>query len=187
MEVAEFERLVVAVREAGYGHDLDWSENAKPPADAEAFASEAIYVICNSGMKFEIARQIYDRVMPAVRRGEPARSAFGHPGKAGAIDTIWRDREALLEGYLAAADKVEFCGGLPWVGPITKFHLAKSFGADVAKPDVHLVRLAKHAGTTPQELCERLGAATGLRVATVDIVLWRACAIGIVKSRALAG
>jgi hypothetical protein len=163
--------------------DIDWSEGIEPPADAEDFASEAIFVICNSGMKNTVARGIYNRVMPLVRAGGSARSGFGHPGKADAIDVIWARRDELLAGYLAADDKVAYCRSLPWIGGITCYHLAKNFGAQVAKPDVHLQRLADHAGCTAQELCERLAIATGLKVATVDVVLWRACANGVINSR----
>jgi hypothetical protein len=37
-------------------------------------------------------------------------------------------------------------------------------------------------GCTAQALCERLAAETGYRVATVDTVLWRACANGVLDS-----
>jgi hypothetical protein len=108
---------------------------------------------------------------------------FGHQGKAAAIDDIWRRRRELLAGYLAANDKIEFCASLPWIGNITKYHLAKNFGAQVAKPDVHLQRLADREGIGPQALCERLSVSSGYRVATVDLILWRACANGIMNSR----
>ena len=78
---------------------------------------------------------------------------------------------------------LDFCDSLPWIGGITKYHLAKNFGAQVAKPDVHLVRLAEREGCAPQQLCERLAAATGWRVITVDTLLWRACANGFIDSR----
>lgn len=178
----EFQRMVILLGEQGQD-DISWSENLKPPVDADDFASEAIFVICNSGMKNTIAVKIFAKVMAAVQGSISAFAVFGHPGKAKAIDTIWRDREALLAGYLAAADKIEFCASLPWIGGITKYHLAKNFGADVAKPDVHLQRLADREGVTAQALCERLAAATGYRTATVDVLLWRACANGIINSR----
>lgn len=185
MNAHEFAGLVAGVMDAGYGEDIIWAETVGPPDDAYEFAREAIYVICNSGMRFTVARQIFDRVMEALEAGHSASTKFGHPGKAGAIDEIWANRFNLHAAYLAAADKVEWCGTLPWIGGITKYHLAKNFGADVAKADVHLQRLATHYRTTAQELCERIAAATGYRVATVDVVLWRACAIGLIASRAL--
>jgi hypothetical protein len=134
-------------------------------------------------MKNTVARQIYERVMPVVQEGRSSFEAFKHPGKAGAIDAIWREREDLHRQYLDAEDKVEFCGRLPWIGGITKYHLAKNFGAQLAKPDVHLQRLADLHGETAQGLCERLAQASGYKVATVDLILWRACAIGLIASR----
>lgn len=61
--------------------------------------------------------------------------------------------------------------------------MAKNFGAQVAKPDVHLQRLADREGVTAQELCERLAAETGWKVSTVDTLLWRAAATGHINSR----
>jgi hypothetical protein len=170
---------------------IAWSESAAPPANAEDFALEAIFVICNSGMQHRIARAIFERCRAAIEAGEPVSTAsrelfglspvFGHHGKAAAIDRIWNERERLLAEYLAAADKVAFCGSLPFIGEITKYHLAKNFGADCAKPDVHLVRLASLEATDPHSLCARLSAESGLRVRTVDLVLWMACAKGVLN------
>lgn len=169
---------------AGYGTDIEWSENCSSPETAEDLAREAAFVICNSGMKHSIACPIYERVRAALEDGRSASTEFGHRGKCEAIDAIWADRARLLAGFEAADDKVEWCRTLPWIGEITRYHLAKNLGVDVAKPDVHLTRLADAEGTTAQALCERLAASTGLRIATVDVVLWRACAIGLVNSRA---
>lgn len=172
-----------AVREAGYAAAIHWSENVKPPSTARKFASEAIYVICNSGMSNRVAVPIFQRCMAALKRHQSATSVFGHVGKASAIDEIWSHRVLLFRKLKKADDLIGFCGELPWVGPVTKYHLAKNLGADVAKPDVHLNRLAEPEGVTAQELCERLAAQTGYRVATIDLVLWRACADGIIHSR----
>lgn len=182
ISAADFSRMVALLGEQAI-EDIAWQESVVPPTDAEDFAGEAIFVICNSGMKNTIARKIFTKVMAALQGGASARTVFGHPGKAKAIDGIWARREEHLAGYLAAADKITFCESLPWIGGITKYHLAKNFGADVAKPDVHLQRLADREGTTAQDLCARLAAQTGYRIATVDLILWRACANGVLNSR----
>lgn len=174
-----------AVRAAGYAGDIEWSEGCTEPTSADEFASEAIFVICNSGMRFTVAQGIFNRIMPRLTSGGSSSEVFGHKGKCGAIDHIWAERERLLDEYRAAPDKLAFCESLPFIGGITKYHLAKNFGADVAKPDVHLQRLAAAEGTTAQALCERLAEQTGYRIATVDVVLWRACAIGAIKTREL--
>lgn len=166
--------------------DIAWSENCGPPKNAEDFAREAIFVICNSGMRATVAVGIFEKCMRAIDVNASAHTAFGHKGKTAAIDTIWRDRDRLFAGYLAAEDKIAYCRSLPWIGGITCYHLAKNFGAQVAKPDVHLVRLAERHGTNPQLLCEQLSTTSGYKVNTVDLILWRACAERILDGRTAA-
>jgi hypothetical protein len=178
-----FRRIEAAVREAGFDDVIIWSEAVPPPVSARGFANETIYVICNSGMKMTVAAPIHQRCMRALRRGLSAGTKFGHPGKVGAIDYIWANRKALFRAYRAADDKVAFCETLPWIGPITKYHLAKNFGVDAAKADVHLDRIAKADGETAYEMCERLAKLTGHKVAVIDTILWRACSEKILDSR----
>lgn len=178
-----FARIEAAVREAGYSDAIAHSERAAAPTSGKQLAAEAIYVICNSGMSNRTAVTIFNRCMAALNAGRSATTAFQHPGKAAAIDQIWRRRRVLFRHFRSAHDVVAFCADLPWLGPITKFHLAKNLGVDVAKPDVHLNRLATAEGAMAQELCERLAAETGYRASTIDLILWRACADGIIHSR----
>lgn len=178
----DFRHIISQLGDLGQS-DIEWAESCAPPTDPEDFASEAIFVICNSGMKNTIARNIYRKVMEAIDAGMSASAAFGHPGKAAAIDDIWSRRREIFEGYMRAPDKLEFCASLLWIGEITKYHLAKNFGAQVAKPDVHLKRLADREGVSAQTLCERLSAQTGYKIATIDTLLWRACANGIINSK----
>lgn len=177
-----FHFLLAALGSQGI-EDLRWSEEVKPPSNAQDFASEVIFVICNSGMKNTVARGIFERCMRALEAAEPVQQAFKHPGKSAAIARVWSEREELFKQFTEATEPVTFLATLPWVGQITKWHLAKNFGLDVAKPDVHLQRLADRDGSTPQALCARLAHETNLRVATVDTILWRACANGILDSR----
>jgi hypothetical protein len=170
--------VISVVKLAGYGDDIQWAENLCEPVDADEFASEVIFVIVNSGMRFTVARGIYDRVMGALRDGVPVRLAFNHLGKVLAIEELWLNRRGRFSDYKRAADKLAYLETLPWIGPITKYHAAKNFGLQYAKPDVHLQRLAVTLKTTPQALCEELAAEHGLKVATVDTLLWRAAAIG---------
>jgi hypothetical protein len=163
--------------------DIEWAENIEPPATAEEFAREVIFVIANSGMKNTVAREIYERCIQALDAGQPVFSVFKHKGKAAAIEDVWARRAFWFDFGQANSFKPDAMEMLPWIGGITKFHVAKNFGAQVAKPDVHLQRLAEREGTTAQALCERLADETGYRVATVDTVLWRACANGVLDSR----
>lgn len=178
-----FRRIEGAVRIAGHSAMIEWSERIQAPTSAEAFAKEAIYVICNSGMKNSVAAPIAARCITALEAGQSCSTVFGHPGKRSAIDAIWDQRNELFERYRRGNGKVEDLSELPWIGPITQHHLAKNLGSDTAKPDVHLERLARGDRTSTQTLCRRLSRVTGYRVATIDSILWRACADGILDSR----
>lgn len=162
----------------GYDHEIAWSESIKPVVCSVDFWAEFAWVVLNSGMKEQIARGIWGWVRPAVLNGGSASDVFGHEGKAAAIDYVWANRGRLLKEYHAAADKLTWIQTLPWIGGITKYHLAKNYGHDCAKPDRHLVRIAGTEGT--HALCARLAQATGDRIATVDVVIWRAANLKLV-------
>lgn len=182
ISAADFCRIRAALGDQAE-EDIAWAMGLKEPSDPDAFAREVIFVVCNSGMKNTVARGIFERCIAALAANQPVIEVFRHPGKAAAIQAIWRGRVDLLAGYLAATDKLAFAAALPWIGPITRYHVVKNFGADVAKPDVHLQRLADREGCAVQRLCERLADELQLSVSAVDTVLWRACANGILNSR----
>lgn len=171
-----FRQLEAILRERGYGPTIDWTESIEPATSAEDFAERTIYVICNSGMANTVAVAIYARCLDALRTSTPVAAVFRHPGKAPAIECIWAEREQLFSTYNQSDDPVAALEAMPWIGQVTALHLAKNLGADVAKPDVHMERLARAEGTTTAELCERLSRETGYRAATTDSILWRACA-----------
>jgi hypothetical protein len=74
-------------------------------------------------------------------------------------------------------DPIPLLREMPFVGPVTVYHLAKNLGFNYAKEDRHLARLALFFGfQSASALCEHLSSKSGDRVATVDLVLWRFCA-----------
>lgn len=160
---------------AGYGSEIGWAMTVKPVEYPDDFWAEYCWVVLNSGMKEQIARQIWMRVRPVVEAGGSASSVFGHKGKAAAIDRCWKMRETWCNHFRSLTDddsRMVYLESLPWIGPITVWHLAKNYGMDVAKPDRHLVRIAGAEGV--HELCARLARESGDRIATVDLVIWRA-------------
>lgn len=183
MTLAEYRALRVRVIEAGFADDITWAQTVCFPSHPTAFAVEYAFVICNSGMRATVARQIFDRVREALFSGRDATSVFKHGGKASAIDRFWQEREKQFAAFkaVAPADRVEWLGKLPWIGSITKYHLAKNCGVDCCKPDRHLVRVAAKFKTTPEELCQRLAHESGDRIGTVDLVIWRAASEGLLS------
>lgn len=178
VDVIHYKSLRREITNRGYGHEIDWAQNVSEVSDPLFFWREYAWVVLNSGMKNQVAAGIWQRVRPVVEGGGSASLVFGHKGKAKAIDTVYATREQRLAEYLASVDKVEHLRTLPWIGRVTCWHLAKNVGLDVAKPDRHLVRIAGSEGVA--ELCQRLAAVTGDRVATVDLVIWRAANLGLV-------
>ena len=177
----------------GYQHEIEWAENVKAPVNDMEFAVEYIWIVCNSGMKNQVAEKIFDRVIEALTDKKSASTSFNHEGKTKAIDYVWKNQTELFNNFMELLSNdasnqtiLDWLQKLPWIGHITKFHLAKNYGLDVAKPDRHLGRLAAHYNTTPAKLCESLSNQTSDRVATVDLVIWRACNLGLINTKKLA-
>jgi hypothetical protein len=185
LPVARYTHLRRHLAELGFGEEVRWSEEVRPPATAAALAIEHAWVVINSGLANRVAVQVWERVKRSLADGRPVEEAFGHRGKVAAIERVWYDCGTYFQQFLEAAAAgdaavLAWCETLPWIGPVTRYHLAKNLGVDCAKPDRHLVRLAAESGETVDELCRRLATATGDRVATVDLVLWRAAEQGLV-------
>lgn len=182
MELSTYLDLKAQVVDQGYEPDIRWCETVGPPETAEKFLVEYFWVILNSGMREQVARSIWRRVQQAIRQHEPISSVFRHAGKAKAIQDALAQKQAIFQGFLDAKDKLAYLESLPWIGVITKFHLAKNCGLDVCKPDRHLVRLAARYHTTPEEMCRSLAEQSGDRICTVDYVIWRAANLRIIST-----
>jgi len=169
-----------AVCDAGWETDLDYYCTPRDEfVTSWTLVREHIWVVLNSGMRFEVARQIHARVMLALVQKRDISTVFGHKAKCKAIKHVVAHGRRLYAQYHCAKDKLAFLETLPHIGKITKYHLGKNLGIDCAKPDRHLVRLAKKYGKGVQELCLDLAAVTGDTVACVDYVLWRAVKMGL--------
>jgi hypothetical protein len=160
------------------------SAERTPPTDALEFARRAVIVIVNSSLKATVAVGIFERLWPVLCEGGDATAVFGHAAKAVAINELMNRREELFAAFenvwpLGGEAVITFCEAeVPFIGPVTKFHLAKLLGIDCAKPDIWLERVAAAAGEGVHGLCTRLARESGDKVATVDSVIWRACERG---------
>jgi len=91
---------------------------------------------------------------------------------------VWRTR-TLIEDlgidifFLRYLQRIDDLVKLPFIGKITKYHLARNLGFDCVKPDLHLVRLAERFGFgDPEAMCAYLSGLSGERIGVVDFVLW---------------
>jgi len=136
------------------------------------FYWEYVYVVLNSGLSNKVAEKIYaDFILKGPR-------AVNHLGKRAAIKRAslsFQEWFRKLQSMPTDEEKIEYLGKLSYLGPATKYHLARNLGIDCAKPDRHLNRLATQFGYKDdvQKMCKELSVATGDRVGTIDIVLWR--------------
>ena len=154
-----------------------------PPTDATDFALRVSYVILNSGMRWAVTKEIWSRMKPSLVETGEVGETFGHPGKSKAINFVMSNRSELFCDFKLAwaagpEQVIEFCETLPYIGGITKYHLAKNLGVDTAKPDVWLERVAAKSNESVQEMCSRLSELVGDTVSTVDYVIWKACQQG---------
>ena len=180
MNPHEYLDLKQAIINKGYSYDIDWAENVKPPKESADFVLQFIFVVCNSGMKAQIAEKIYQKILQAICDEKDISKVFGHKGKVSAIKDVIKNQKNYFEAYKLSSDKLSFCESLPWIGKITKYHLAKNLGFDCIKPDRHLVRIAKTYNTNPFDMCQKISDIIGDNLNTVDTVIWRAANLGLI-------
>lgn len=177
---------------AGFIDDITWqAARDLDKTSCTDFLCNLSHVILNSGMRGEII----DRVWPGVYnaffefdenslRQIPLdycfKAAFVHFKNEKKLKAIisgiqivqsesWETIRYEIKMY-----GVDYLERFPFIGPITKYHLAKNIGFDVAKPDRHLERMARAAGSVSvHEFCRIISELTHEKVAVVDIVLWR--------------
>ena len=156
-----------------YKAEVEWCQRLKPfeSVTAEQFFSHYVYVVIDSGMREQVARKTYEKFCKTFDF-----NVIGHLGKRKAIQEAFRSFPKWFEELKQSDNKIEYLETLPWIGPITKFHLARNMGIDTVKPDRHLVRLARRFGyKDPLEMCVEIQKATQERLGVIDVVLWRYC------------
>ena len=97
-------------------------------------------------------------------------------------------------------EKSKFLSHLPHIGKITANHLARNLGENVVKYDIWIQRLGVAYGENSalaqfvdngklnpeikkacDEMFAHLSRETGLPIGYLDVVLWKACQLGLIK------
>jgi hypothetical protein len=192
LALATFERARGAVARSASSGEVAWQRAVRPEHFTETdLLREAAWVILCSGFREATVRRIFGHVSLCFFDWESATeiaeagancvaaasAVFNHPRKLSAIVDVARSVEragfAELKDRIIGEPMVEL-RRFPYIGEVTAWHLAKNLGFDVAKPDRHLVRLARdHGFADAHALCAALSHATGEPVRVVDLVLWR--------------
>jgi len=166
--------------ELGYSEEIEWQRNLKPCDNDFNFMKETCWVILNSGMKEQIARKIWIKIIDAWNNGKETSEVFNHKGKVSALNYVRENYNKLFDDYIISDDKIKFLQTIPYIGKITCYHLAKNLGHDCIKPDRHLVRISNQFNMTPDELCEQISLETGEKKSVIDIVIWRSCNLKLI-------
>ncbi len=153
-------------------------------------AREFVFVLLNSGMSSKVIDKVWpefrrilgdfknlDNIVRGRRHLEPKLLIlFGNKKK---VDGIFKGLDIIKQlpfeyfRYKIVSNGIHELERLPFIGPVTVYHLAKNLGIQVAKPDRHLVRIAEASGFDDvQDFCNHVSSLTGDKVAVVDIVLW---------------
>lgn len=174
---------------------------------ADEFADMCNYVILVGGFSQKTAKKIHAKIGEYLHKNganiNGLLSIFNNKNKMNAIAKIWDNRNALCAAYYGIDDfdgKINFLQNLPHIGKITANHLARNLGEDVVKYDIWIQRLgvvfsnkallAKYIDNgklNPEiksacdEMFDYLVRETGLPRGYIDVVLWKALQIGLIK------
>ncbi|MCK9591832.1 MAG: hypothetical protein M0Q91_07480 [Methanoregula sp.] len=162
--------------ENNFEWEIDFVRNIKPLEEQEDwyFYYQYVWVVLNAGMKEQIAHKICDRFFEEKRF-----EVIGHLGKREAIRTAalnYKEWLKKIKELKTTTGRINYLETLPWIGPITKFHLARNIGIDTVKPDRHMIRLAERYNfSNPLEMCRALSEVFKEKVGVIDVILWRYC------------
>src|ERR1035437_3012102 len=93
MQLETYIDLKRLICKAGFELNMKWAQQVGESPSPEAFTNEYIFVVCYCGVKAQIARSIYERVMVALHKGQPVITVFVHKGKEEAIENVNQKRK----------------------------------------------------------------------------------------------
>jgi hypothetical protein len=176
--------------------------------NSEDFAFECFYVVCVAGFKQDYAKVLCNKIIDFINKSpifevDDLLKIYKNKNKCNAIQKIWNSRVEYRNKFYNLSDineKIEFLGTLPYIGNITKYHLARNLGLDFVKYDIWIQRLGvalygnreyydkidnKKLLPEIKYFCDlmfgKLNEITGEKVGFIDVVLWRACQKGLLK------
>ena len=180
------------VSRSGFADEIEWQRGIRLDAVSEQyFLREAAWVVLSAGMREAVVRKVFPKISEAFLQWCSARDIVTHRPKCVSAACNVFNHAKKINAICDIADKVDGTGfdevmkairrdgvsylqSLPYIGPITSYHLAKNLGLEVVKPDRHLVRVARAAGyRTPDEMCREISRLVDDPVPVVDLVIWR--------------
>jgi len=187
-----FSNASTTLSSSPFGKEIEWQRsNSLCSISEQDFLRETAWVIINSGFKEKTARKLFGYIEIAFQNFasaeimlaeadlslEIALNVLNHPGKLkGIIAAAERVKENGFETFRRKIESrpYETLQSIPFIGETTVRHLAKNLGLNFAKPDRHLVRLAKAAQfDSVDSMCTHLSRVFSEQVKVIDLILWR--------------
>lgn len=181
---------------AGCAEELKRERDWRAPADKISFLRHYAWVVFVSGFRERVIKQKWPRLTQVFLEWNPEEIAhnesqvkeaalkiFNNKRKVEAILKVAKFLSTIswekLESSLLSQQDINALTKLPFIANTTKYHLAKSLGWNVAKPDIHMRRIAEKYGfegtaNGVNKLAERIEKLTGEKTRVIDYILWRA-------------
>jgi len=184
-----FSKACSYVEHAGLSGEVAWQREADF-AERVLLREHAWVTLC-SGFRESAVRRAFDHVSLCFCDWESAESIVSAGNVCCTTAASSFANQLKLKGIFSAAKYISEVGfdefkqsvladpinqlqQLPFIGPVTSWHLAKNLGLDVAKPDRHLIRVSERLGfRSADHLCRELAATTGEQAKVVDLIVWR--------------
>jgi hypothetical protein len=173
---------------------LYWWRNLPKPTEItdEYFLEELSWCIYNAGMKEAVIRQkwndlrsifqffdaediviceneIFDMIVPVFNHKKKAEAVIASSKK------VLNDRPIRNKiSSMSDSEALEYLESYPFIGKITKYHIARNIGFDVVKPDRHLVRIADFLSyENPNSLVDDISLIVNEKKGFIDYILWQ--------------
>jgi hypothetical protein len=178
--------------ESGYFEEIEWQYGVSiSRINEKTFLEEYAWVVLNAGMSERIIRKIFPNICSSFFHWSSVKkivnncnlcknNALRYFNNNKKIDAIIKTTKIIYEKNFKIFmneiqdNNIDYLRQLPYIGPVTSFHLAKNIGFSVSKPDRHLVRIAENlCFNTVDDMCKTIYFLTDEPVNVVDIVLWR--------------
>lgn len=180
------------VIENGYEEEINWQNNISfNEVDESYFLRETAWVILSSGMKETVIRNLFENIAQCFFNWTSSELIVKNKHECINKALKYFNNEKKILAIIYAAEKIYNAGfnhfksvisinpieklqELPFIGPVTVYHLVKNIGLPYAKPDRHLKRISEREGYTDvQKFCYDVSKLTGDSKPVVDIVFWR--------------
>lgn len=145
--------------------------------DFNDFFYEYVYVVLASGFRAKTAARLTPELVKCRGDMEKMQEIFKNQRKLDSIKKVW-DMRNNWEELRNSMKSVDDLMNLPYIGGITKFHLARNIGLlSCAKPDLHLCKWVKKiTGNEEEEVVSIVTQAIADKLqrkqGTVDFALW---------------